>query len=196
MKKINKIQKLILIIMGLIVIIIGIYVLNMFLNKKNNTIETSEVIKYNYTLYKRDNDLYKEIFNKLKDVLNEDSIDYEKYAEYITELFVIDFYTLDNKTSKEDIGGLQYIYQSMRENFVLKASNTIYKHVESLKELTNVNDIELKNIEKSTYKIDNIEYESYKIELVWEYKNDYNYDKDASFIVIKDSSQLYIVEEN
>lgn len=194
----NKIQKILLILMIIVIAAIGIYVLVFFSSYKKETLVEEEKIKYGYTLYKRDNDLYKEIFNKLKNTLSTDEIDYEVYGEYITELFVIDFYSLNNKDSKDDIGGLQYLYEATKGNFKLKASNTMYKYIGSTKisDLPEVISIELTNIESTTYTVDTINYEAYKVELKWEYKKDLEYDKSGSFILIKDDDQLYIVEKS
>ncbi|HOO68404.1 MAG TPA: hypothetical protein PLC53_03460 [Bacilli bacterium] len=194
MKKINKIQKILILLMLIIIIIVGIYVLNVFVLEKNTSITEEETITYDYKLYERDNDLYREIFYKLKDLLDKEEINYDDYAEYITELFVIDFYTLNNKTSKSDVGGLQYLYPSIKDNFILNAENTIYKYIGIIKQLPEVSIIESDSIEESTYEINSVEYESYILKLNWSYVNDYDYDTTANFVVIKDNDQLYIVE--
>ena len=133
MKNINKLQKIIFIIIIALIIAMGIYVLTIFIpNKKANTkIDKEETIKYDYTVYKRDSSLYKETFKDLKKVLDASEIDYNKYAEDVTKLFIIDFYTLNNKLSKDDIGGLQYIKSDFKDNFILNARNTIYKYIEN-----------------------------------------------------------------
>ena len=46
----------------------------------------------------------KNAFKELEIVLNEDHIDYSKYAELLSELFVIDVFTLNNKLASTDIG--------------------------------------------------------------------------------------------
>ena len=70
MKNINKLQKIIFIIIIALIIAMGIYVLTIFIpNKKANTkIDKEETIKYDYTVYKRDSSLYKETFKDLKKV--------------------------------------------------------------------------------------------------------------------------------
>jgi len=197
MKKINKIKRIIGIIILLLIVIIGVYaVLIVIPNTKSDVIE-QEKIKFDYVLYDRDKNVYKEIFNELKKELNKDEFDYEKYATYISELFVIDLYTLNNKLSKDDIGGVQFVKDEIKENFKLNASRTMYKYINSdnkskLPEVSSVNVVEVK---KSTYNIDSKEYESYEVSLTWEYKEDLGYDKEGTVYVIKDKDELFVVEK-
>lgn len=198
MKGISKIQKVLLLIMLIVVVIIGLYgVYTFFIDKNKENIKEEQTIKYGYALYDRDNELYKNIFNKLKTTLEKDDINYEDYAKYITELFVIDFYSINNKTSKNDVGGLQYIEPTFKDNFILNATNTIYKYVNinDKKDLPKVSNVEVVSIEESTYKIDNVTYQSYILELNWEYKEDFKYENNGVFTVIKDDNKLYLVEK-
>jgi hypothetical protein len=39
--------------------------------------------------------------------------------------FVADFYNINNKNNKNDVGGLQFIKEEMKENFILNATDTI-----------------------------------------------------------------------
>jgi hypothetical protein len=184
--------------MLIIIIIIGLYGIYTFFISKDKEIKKEEqTIKYGYTLYDRDNDLYENVFNKLKNTLNAEEINYENYAKYITELFVIDFYSLYNKTSKNDVGGLQYIETNFRDNIILNATNTVYKYinVNDKNNLPEVSNIEVTSIEESNYKIDNVSYEAYVLELNWEYKKDLEYEDNGIFTVIKNDNKLYIVEK-
>lgn len=198
MKRINKVQKALFLIMLIVIVLIGLYaVYTLFFNKDKGNLKEEKTIKYGYTLYARDSELYKDIFNNLKTTLDSEEVNYEDYAKYITELFVIDFYSLNNKTSKNDVGGLQYIEPSLQENIKLNATNTIYKYinVNNKKELPEVTSIELIKIEEVIYKINNVSYDSYLIELSWEYKEDLGYESNGIFNVIKDDNKLYIVEK-
>lgn len=201
MKGLKKVQKIIGILILILVCIIVIYGVFIFLPNKNNKqeLEVEEEIKYGYITYKRDSKEYKEIFNKLKSVLEQDTIDYSKYAEYIGELFVMDFYTLDNKTNKNDVGGIQYLKEELKENFILNATNTMYKYIENSDdrntELPIVKGISSVIVTKGTYEIDKISYEAYIIDLTFDYEKDLGYDSTASITAIKDDEKLYIVEK-
>lgn len=199
MQNANKLQTIVLILMILCIAAIAIYVIITFMPKKVNNKE-QEKIKYNYILYERDSTLYKDTFSKLKNVLSVEPINYDDYATYAAELFVIDFYTLNNKNSKNDIGGTQYLYNDVKSNFILKAKDTIYKYVGTkenrLIELPVVNKIELVKVEKIEYKIKDISYEAYKVSLKWEYEKDLKYDKEGSITLIKEDNKLYVVEKS
>ena len=92
-------------IIGVVLILfLGFRVYKDFFN--NNTVNKKLVSLdlYGYTLSKNDTDVYKDAFNELKDVLNEENINYEEYAKLISKLFIIDVFTLDNKLASTDIG--------------------------------------------------------------------------------------------
>lgn len=198
MKKFNKIKKTIFIVLVLLFVTIGVcgYVTLYSAMKDNKVLVSEETIKYGYTSYSRDTKLYKDTFNELKKVLEQDTIDYQKYAEYITKLFVIDFYTLNNKMNKSDVGGLQYIQSNMKSNFVLNASDTIYKYVGNIEKSPEVNSVTLTNIENNKFIVGTTEHESYKVSLSWEYKEDLGYETKGTFMVMKDEDKLYIVEKS
>lgn len=203
MKALNKLKKIIFFAMLILLIIIAIYIVLIFIPNKNNqtNLTAEKTIKYNYSTYSRDSKLYKEIFDKLEKLLNSDSVDNNKYAEYIGELFIIDFYTLENKNSKNDIGGIQYIKDDFKDNFKLNASNTIYKYIKNNydgkrnQELPSVDKIELISVKESNYEINKISYSSYTVELKWEYKKDLGYEKSAVLTIINEDNKLYIVEK-
>lgn len=198
MKKLSKIKKIIGITILFLIVVIGIYAVFIVLPNRNKNIEVKETdkIKYGYIQYSRDTKLYKEIFSELKNELNKEEINYKKYAENISKLFIVDLYTLNNKNSKEDVGGIQYLNDELKENFILNASNTMYKYVgmEGVN-LPEVSSVELVNINESKYNINNVEYDSYEVNLKWEYKEDLGYDIEGKIIVIKDGEELYIVEK-
>ena len=72
---------------------------------------------YGYTLDDKDTELYKDLFLELKEELNKEEIDEELYASILSKLFIVDVYTLDNKLTSTDIGGLEFIHYDMVENF-------------------------------------------------------------------------------
>lgn len=198
MKNINKIKRIIGIIICALIVVIGIYLVFVILPNKSKNIAPKEIekIKFDYILYQRDNPIYKDIFNELKMELNNENIDYKKYAELISKLFIVDFYTLSNKTLKEDVGGVQFVKGEIKDNFILNSQNTIYKYIGiSSEENPEVNNIELVNISEYNYKIEDKEYEGYEVKLKWEYKNDLGYDKEGTIYVIKEGEKLVIVEK-
>ena len=113
MKKSKKI--LIALIILVLLLIIGMLVYMFFFKTDENEVKVIKTIsKYGYTLDENETALYKEEFEKLDKVLSAKNVNYEDYAKEISKLFIIDFYTLSNKLSKNDIGGTQFIKEDMR----------------------------------------------------------------------------------
>lgn len=198
MKRIDKVRKILRIVMFILVVVIAVFAILIVIPNKNksNEIKEVETIRFDYTIYERDNKIFKDVFNSLKDELDKDVVDYEKYAEYISKLFVIDLYTLNNKISSTDIGGIQFVYDDFRENFKLNASNTLYKYInESNIEYPEVTNVSLNGINISKYKINNIEYDCYEVDLSWQYEKDLGYDKEGTIYLIKNNEELFVVEK-
>ena len=156
---------------------------------------------YGYTLDDLDTDLYKTYFNELKDVLNGDEIDYSNYAVSLTKLFITDFYTLSNKVTSSDIGGIEFIHSSMVENFKMNAGDTMYKHVKNnvygdrTQELPKVSNVTIDSVSEEEYSYDGNSYGAYKVVASWEYEVDLGYDSNGTFYLIKDNNKLELVEK-
>lgn len=167
-------------------------------SNKANVVE--EISKYNYTLDDRDTVLMRSVFRDLKSVLKEKNIDFKRYAEDLCKLYVIDLYTINNKTSKYDIGGFEYVHPDGKENFKLQVGDTIYKYIGSKslpkKELPEVSDVVVSDIKEDKYTYNDKEYDAYTMNVKWEYKKDLGYDDHASVVIMKDNDFLYIVEFN
>ena len=192
---INKIKKIIRIIMLVVIALIAIYAIFVAIPSKKNKDEGIENINNKYILYKRDSSLYKENFEKLRTILETSPVDNKEYAETIVKLFVIDFYTLDNKDENTDIGGLQYVHSNLKDNLVLNASSTMYKYIKTTKELPKVKSITSVDTRETTYKINDKDYSAYAITINWEYDRDLGYEKQGTFIVVNDNGDLSIVEK-
>lgn len=192
---INKIKKIIRIIMLVVIALIAIYAIFVAIPSKKNKDEGIENINNKYILYKRDSNLYKENFEKLRTILETSPVDNKEYAETIVKLFVIDFYTLDNKDENTDIGGLQYVHSNLKDNLVLNASSTMYKYIKTTKELPKVKSITSIDTKETSYKISDKDYSAYAITINWEYDKDLGYEKQGTFIVVNDNGDLSIVEK-
>ena len=155
---------------------------------------------YGYTLVKGDTDLFKEKFKELEKVLNEEVINYNEYAKLASELFIIDVYSLNNKLTSTDIGGLEFVHKDLRENFKENLGNTLYKNVVSnlngkrTQKLPEVSSIQVDNIIESKYTYKKTEYDAYVVTLSWEYKQDLGYEKKLKVTLIKDNGKLFIVK--
>jgi len=186
-----------------VIIIIGVkFTLEFLVKDDKNVVKKKELDSlelYGYTLDDYDSDLYKEYFNDLKSTLNSKEVNYEDYAKEIVKLFVSDFYTLDNKLTSSDIGGVEFIPSDMVENFKMHAGDTMYNHVKTniygdrVQKLPIVKSVEVTNIENITYTYKDKEYSAYRVSARWEYQEDLGYKNNEIFTLIKDNNKLYIV---
>ena len=101
----------------------------------------------------------------------------------------VDFYNLDNKVSKNDIGGVQFIYSPYKENFVLEASETVYKYIEHnlykdrTQQLPVVDSSYVDSIKTEKYQYKKIkDDEAYSVNVKLTYKKDMGY---PSNVVVK-----------
>lgn len=164
-------------------------------------VKIDEIIEYNYHLHENDTDLFRTKFNELKTELYSDNINEENYATLLASLFVIDFYTLDNKTTNMDIGGIEYLYSSIKDNFILKASDTIYKYVKSniygdrIQELPVVSNIIVESCKNITFKSKNItDEEAYEVVVNVEYLKDMNYPSEVTLTIVHENDKLAVIE--
>ncbi len=192
----------------LIAIAIGIVIYILYTNKDttNTKVEEPKVIdeikEYGYKLKENKSDYYKDLFNNLGEVLSKEDIDEEKYAKLIAQLFIVDFYTLDDKVTKNDVGGTEFIYSTYKDNFMEKASDTIYKYIENniygdrkqtLPIVTGVDVLSIKNME-FTYLDSKKDPKAYEVSLSWEYKKDLGYESSTKLIIVHENNKLAIVQ--
>jgi hypothetical protein len=212
MTKMKKKYKITLMILAtfIIVTILGFLLFQFVLKPKkeekppitNTATVTNKIEGYDYTLDDRDTQLFENLFKELKENLENSEINEEEYAKTLAKLFIIDLFTIDNKTSKYDIGGLEYLHQDAKESFRSIILDTIYKTVEDnsdkgrKQELPVVKTIEILNINKTTYQKENSKEEAYEIELSWTYEQNLGYDTKAKITMIKEEHKLSIVAYN
>ena len=126
-------KKVIIVLLFFLVIGLLVFgVLKSFKKDKPKEVKVVDEIKsIGYVVSDNDTKYFKDKFKELKELLTSKDIDEEKHAKLIAELFIIDFYSLGNKTSKNDVGGVQFVYSDAKTNFVDGARDTIYKLVKN-----------------------------------------------------------------
>jgi len=161
----------------------------------------SEIEEYGYLLHDNDTDLYKENFEDLEEVLAADEVDENKYARLISKLFIIDFYTLDNKLTKNDVGGSEYVIDSFQSDFISYAETSVYKYLESNiygnrdQILPVVREIEVMDITRESYTYgEETDEGAFKVTLEWRYKKDLGYETETVVYIVHDGEKLAIVE--
>ena len=201
----RKRYKIGLIVIGvLLVLVIGVGVLKIFFSKEEEKVDAnvsnviSNISDYGYPSDDRDTDYMKETFYELGAILNADTVDYTSYANTLAKLFVIDFYTLDNKINKYDVGSLEYILSSKVDMFRQKAVDTVYRdiidntyrnRVQDLPEITNVT---ILNTENTTFTLDDEEMEAIKVTMNYEYEEDLGYDTEGTIYFVREANKLSV----
>ena len=202
-------SKKILIILSIILVVVclGLGAYFIFfkkpLNEESNIPEVKIMNKiegFEYTLDERDTEIFKEKFEKLKALLETENFSEEEYVSLVSELFIIDLYTIDNKISKYDIGGLEYVYEPARDSFKSIVMDSIYKTVinnignkreQSLPIVTNTT---VNSVTPSTYLMpDESEVSSYTVSISWEYETALGYDNGGTLELIKNNNRVDVV---
>lgn len=205
MRKKYKIELILIAILILLVCSIGISKIFMKKEEVKPKVETkviSNIENYGYTLDDRDTKYMKEVFKELENVLNADELNYEEYAKALSKLFVIDFYTLNNKINKYDVGSLEYILNEKKEMFKTKAMDTIYSDVydntykDRVQELPEIINVEVLEIKEDAVEINKEKVDCYKVTMKYTYKKDLGYDKEGTIYLIKNNNKLEVVIYN
>lgn len=202
-KKKKKIIIITIVVIIAILITVGVIFLINRKDKEKPVVKEIEVLDkidgYDYILEDRDTEIYKEKFAELKKLLESDDIDDLQYASLLAELFTIDLYTIDNKISKYDVGGLDFLYSEELDKFKNKVMDTMYKLVEDnssntrKQNLPNVVGTEITNTEETTYKKGETNLSGYNIYVTIDYEKDLGYDKNVKVTVVKEQEKMYIV---
>lgn len=192
-----------IIIFLLLIVISVIATLSIFKNKepkaKNVTNVISNINKFNYSLDDRDTKYMQEEFQNLRNILNKTEIDYTEYAKSLAKLFVIDFYTLNNKTNKYDVGGLEYILSDKINSFKLEAMDTIYNDIidntykDRIQELPEIKEVEVIDVTETKIKLAEEEVNAYKVTMEYSYQKDLGYDKEGTVYLVLNDNKLEIV---
>ena len=209
-KRMSNKKKLLICFILVVAIVGGYFVYINFIAEKQVSAPkvVDEIKEFNYVVNENDTKLFKKTFKELKDVLSKKEVDNKKYAEVISKLFVIDFFNLENKTSKNDVGGVQFVYNSYKTDFVDYARDGIYKQVAnsidskkntSLPQVTSVKITKTDTVVPSSVFehedfANETEANAYEIGIEWEYKNGTGFQNKAVITVVKDGDKLSIAK--
>ena len=167
-----------------------------------------EIKSFNYVVNENDTKLFKKNFAELKEILSQKEVDSKKYAEAVAKLFVIDFFNLENKTSKNDIGGVQFVYNSYQTDFVDYARDGIYKQVgnniygDIKQNLPSVKSVNVSNIEEvdptSIFESDVYNQgegsKGYEVTIDWTYDNGNGFQDKATLTIVTDGEKLSVAK--
>lgn len=205
--KLKKKAKIIIALSVIILLVGGFGVYKVFFAKDQvkETKILKTIDKYGYTLKDNKSKRYHELFIELDKILSKDPVDEEAYAKQITTMFIYDFYTLNDKTAKTDVGGTEFVYSSSLDNFLENAEDTFYKYVESniynqrTQKLPTVDKITIDSIEKTSYEYEKeTDEDAYEVKVSWTYTDDEfdDYQKEATLIFVHEDIKLSLAELN
>ena len=187
-KEMNKVKLIFICIILIMVVFVSIMLLISTTNdnKKDSNDENAT-------------DYYKELYDELKIVLNNETVNDEEYVKIVSKLFVTDLFTLDNKLTSSDIGGLQFVFSGFKDDFVNIAKTTLYSSVESNiygdrnQRLPIVNGVEINSIETSLFTYENNEFDSYNVNVSISYEKDLGYPNSYSIVLVKSDRYFQVV---
>lgn len=198
-------KRIIIFIIALLVILVTIFFLTNNKKKQVGNIsdakEVDNIENFGYVLYDNKSSYYKSTFDELKKLLTGEEKDEKKYAELISKLFVIDFYSLNDKVSNTDIGGIDFIYEDARKSFINHATKTIYNYVESnvygdrKQELPTVKEVTIQNTKTVNYQGEKTSDPlAYEIVVDISYEKDLKYPTNVKITLVHKNDKLYIVD--
>lgn len=201
-RKVNM-RKIIVIVLAIIVLVAGIIVVKQKLSgKKESTVKVVDKLdKYEYTLEDNATNYQKELFKELKKILNSDEVDEEAYAKIVSQSFLADYFSLNSKLSKNNVGGVQYVYKDYQDNFVKQSTDTVYKYVESniygnrKQELPVVKNVEVTSINQDSYDyLEQTDEKAFAVDLTITYEKDMGYQTHATLVLVHANNKLEIVK--
>lgn len=204
----KRVKKKSVICFVLILVLVIVFCLFLFFRKfrkKEPVYVKPEVIdkidNFDYELSDQKSDYYNGLFNSLKDLLNQDDYENKDYAVLIGRLFLADFYDLNSKVMKSDIGGTQFVYSSYRTDFEKGALDTVYKSVESnvygdrKQELPIIESVENTDLELKLFEYNgDIDYDAYYLTMKVSYVKDLGYPTDILLVLIHNGDKLEIAK--
>lgn len=207
MKLKKKVKRNILVVLILVALCIIIFGVQKLINSNDKTTKEVKIVntieKYGYNLKDSKSKKYKDMFKKLKEILEKDEVNEEEYVKQISKMFIYDFYTLNDKSAKTDVGGVEFVYQSFQTNFLTNAESTYYKYVENNiykqrnQKLPTVSKITVDKVEKISYEYeDKTDDDAYQVEVNWSYTSDEysDYQTKATLIFVHEGNKLSLVE--
>ena len=187
-----------------ILCVIGITCIILWFLKKNKPVVVENtkdnISSYGYSIPDDATDYYKSLYKDLQNNLNSAKPKEEDYARSVAKLFLTDFFTLNNKKTKSDIGGVQFVYASYQDDFMKYAKESVYDIIASnidgnrKQELPIVKDVEIDKLSNSKYSYNKItDNKAYNITAKITYETNLGYQTSVNLIIIHTDSKLEIV---
>lgn len=203
-RRINYKKVIFLLFLLLVIVVGGLFIIKYFKNDEKPSAIEVEIIdsidNFDYQLNDNETKYYNELFSSLKELLSNSEYEEKEYAILIGQLFLIDFYDLDSKVMKSDVGGSQFVYAEYRNDFELGAMDTVYKFVESnvysdrKQELPVVKKVEMTSISNDSYEYtDTVDSNAYYLTMSITYDKNLGYPTEVSLVLIHNGDKLEVV---
>ncbi len=175
-----------------LIVFITYFVLNLSEDTEKQIIDEWE----GYVLLENASEYEQELFSLLKE-----EKELEGQAELFVKLFLANFYSLQLASSKNDVRGVQFVYEPFQESLRKQAREFVYAQVENnffgcrKQNLNLVKQVEVVLIETSSFTIEesNIEFDSFIVKGQIHYEVDPGYFKDFEVEIIDNDGRLEIV---
>ncbi len=203
--RINLILSIVVVILVLVMVYCVFDIFNSMRSKAATEVEVLDKIEgYDYELNENDSSYFEELFADLKDVLESEELDEEKYASLVSQLFVTDFYSLDSAINKNDIGGIQFVYTPYQEDFISKAKTSVYNYVENNiygdreQELPVVKSVSVDSVDVDSYSFGDVfeDEEAYVVKTTVEYEEDMSYPAEITLVLVHNENKLEVAKMN
>lgn len=173
-------------------------------DKEENKV-LAEIVDYGYQLKENNTEYFQKMYYQLDDLLQKEKDENfeEEYAKMVAQLFVADFYDLNSKLDKFDVGGVQFVWEDYREDFKNFATEStgIYYYVENnaygkrTQALPQVKEVTVDSIEKIRYSKEDIADENaYQVEVLISYEKDLGYPRKCSVTLLHRDNRLEVIE--
>lgn len=201
--KVNLILSLIVVVLVGIMIYCVFDIFGSIKSKTQNSVEVLDKIEgYDYELNENDSAYFESLFAELKKTLESEEIDEEKYASLVSQLFITDFYSLENAINKNDVGGIQFVYKDYQNDFISKSKTSVYNYVENNiygdreQELPAVSEVVVNSVETEKYTFDNDveDSNSYVVNVSVTYSKDLGYPTEVTLVLIHSNNKLEVAK--
>ncbi len=173
--------------------------------KKADAEAIDKIEDYDYQLTSNHTDYFEETYYQLKELLeSEKQENFEKeYASLVAKLFLCDFYDLNSKLDKTDVGGVQFVWQDYREDFKNYATDKkgIYYYVENniygdrKQSLPSVSEVKIESVKEIKYSKDGIiDNNAYQIKASISYEKDMGYPKKCTLTILHNQNKLEVIK--
>ena len=188
----------------LVVLVVGIgyYCYREFFSHAGQAVTVvSQMEDYPYYLNSNATRIYKKYYKELEKELEDKRIDEKNYVSLLARLFAIDFYTLSNKVSNQDVGGVQFVASSLVERFRAEASDGFYKYIENnfngkrKQDLPEIKQVDISDVKMTSYEKGEFQDSSaYQVMVSLTYVEDLDYPETVTLTFVHQNSLLVLVK--